>query len=88
MVKKAKTAVSIKVGRSLQVTIPTVGTKNIVVKVTVKDPAGKSYTVASKTVAKNKGYVAPIVKFAKAGTYSLTIFTGANKKIVTVKVTT
>jgi hypothetical protein len=85
--KNASAAVSTKVGRSLQVTIPTVGTKNVVVKVTVKDPAGKSYIVASSTVSKNKGYMAPIVKFTKAGTYSLTILTGTNKKIVTVKVT-
>ena len=86
MAKKATTPVSTKVGKSLQVTIPTVGTKNVVVKVTVKDPAGKVYTVASSTVSKNKGYVAPIVKFAKVGTYTVTILTGTNKKIVTVKV--
>jgi hypothetical protein len=85
-VKKVTTAISTKVGRSLQVTVPTVGTKNVVVKVTVKDPAGKVYTVATSAVSKNKTYVAPIVKFTKAGSYTVTIFTGTNKKIVTVKV--
>ena len=75
-----------KVGRSLQVAVATVGTKTTPVKVSVKDPAGKSYQIASVTVSKNKSYAAPIVKFAKAGTYTFTINIGSSKRTVTVKV--
>ena len=75
-----------KVGKSLQVALTTVGTKTTPVKVSVKDPAGKTYQIASVTVAKNKAYSAPIVKFAKAGTYTFTVNIGTSKKTVTVKV--
>ena len=85
--KKSTAAVSTKVGKSLQVSIPTVGTKSVVVKVSVKDPSGKSYVISTATVAKNKAYVAPTVKFSKPGTYTITIFLGTAKRIVTVKVT-
>ena len=54
-VKNSSAAVSTKVGKSLQITIPTVGSKSVAVKLSIKDPSGKSYTVASATVAKNKG---------------------------------
>jgi hypothetical protein len=74
------------VGKSLQITIPTVGTKSVAVKVSIKDPSGKSYTVASSTVAKNKTYATPKVKFSKPGTYVMTISLGTAKKVVTVKV--
>jgi hypothetical protein len=84
--KNSTAAVSTKVGKSLQVSIPTVGTKNVVVKVSVKDPSGKSFVIATTKVAKNKAYVAPIVKFSKPGTYTFTIFLGTAKRIVTVKV--
>jgi hypothetical protein len=84
--KNSTAAVSTKVGKSLQVSIPTVGTKNLLVKVSVKDPSGKSYVIATTTVAKNKGYLAPIVKFSKPGTYTISLFIGTTKKIVTVKV--
>jgi hypothetical protein len=63
-----------------------VGTKNVVVKVTVKDPAGRVYTVASSAVSKNKAYVTPVIKFAKAGTYGVTITLGSTKKNLAVKV--
>ena len=84
--KSATAAVSTKVGKSLQVTVASVGTKTVPVKVSVKDPAGKSYQVASVTVAKNKGYSAPIIKFAKPGTYVITTYVGTTKRVVTVKV--
>ena len=74
-------------GKSLQITIPTVGAKSVAVKLSIKDPSGKSYTVASSTVAKNKAYVTPAVKFSKPGTYLVTLVLGATKKVVTVKVT-
>jgi hypothetical protein len=85
-VKKTTTAVSTKVGKSLQITLPTVGSKNVVVRLTVKDPSGKSHTVASKVVAKNKSYITPVINFAKAGTYGVTIAVGTLKKSVLVKV--
>jgi hypothetical protein len=67
--------------------VTSVGTKAVVVKVTIKDPSGKSYVVSSASVAKNKAYSSPILKFAKAGTYTISLSIGTNKKIVTVKVT-
>jgi hypothetical protein len=84
--KSATAAVSTKVGKSLQVTVASVGTKTVPIKVSVKDPAGKSYQIASVTVAKNKGYSAPIIKFAKPGTYVITTYVGTTKRVVTVKV--
>ncbi|CAN2227878.1 Proteinase K-like catalytic domain [Candidatus Nanopelagicaceae bacterium] len=85
--KNSTAAVSTKVGKSLQITISTVGTKSVVVKLSIKDPSGKSYTVASVSIAKNKAYLAPIVKFSKPGTYVFAIYIGTVKKVVTVKVT-
>jgi hypothetical protein len=85
-VKKTTIAVSTKVGKSLQVTLPTVGAKNVVVKVLVKDPAGATYTVASTAVTKNKAYVSPKVNFVKTGTYVMTLTAGTTKRVVTVKV--
>jgi hypothetical protein len=85
--RSATTAVSTKVGRSLQATVASVGTKTVPVKVVVKDPAGKSYQIASVNVAKNKSFASPIVKFAKAGTYVITTTLGTTKRVVTVKVT-
>ena len=84
--RSASSSTSSKVGKSLQVTVASVGTKTVPVKVSVKDPAGMSYQIASVTVAKNKAYSAPIVKFAKAGTYVITTYVGTTKKVVTVKV--
>jgi hypothetical protein len=71
-VSKAATAVKSKVGKSLQFKIATVGKKAALVKVSVKDPAGQNYEVASKSIAKNKSYTSPIMKFAKAGNYTIT----------------
>jgi uncharacterized delta-60 repeat protein/uncharacterized repeat protein (TIGR02543 family) len=84
--RNSTAAVSTRVGRSVQVTLLTVGTKNVVVKVTIKDPSGKVYMVASRAVTKNKGYVAPIVKFSKAGSYVVTIAFGTAERKATIKV--
>jgi hypothetical protein len=84
--RSASSSTSSKVGKSLQVTVASVGTKTVPVKVSVKDPAGMSYQIASATVAKNKAYSAPIVRFAKPGTYVITTAVGTTKRIVTVKV--
>jgi cell division septation protein DedD len=82
----ASASASSKVGKSLQLTVASVGTKTVPVKLTIKDPTGKSYQVASVTVSKNKSYSTPIVKFAKAGTYVFTTYVGTTKRVVTVKV--
>jgi hypothetical protein len=74
-------------GKSIQLTVPTVGTKSVLVKLTMKDPSGKSYTIASATVAKNKAYTSPKIKFAKAGSYTAYVYVGTIKKTVKVKVT-
>ena len=79
-------AVSTKIGRSLQVIVTSVGKKTVSVRFTVKDPSGKSYQIASRTVAKNKSFTSPILKFAKSGTYLLTTYVGTTKRVVTVKV--
>jgi hypothetical protein len=84
--RSASSSTSSKVGRSLQVTVASVGTKTVPVKVSVKDPAGKSYQIASVTVSKNKSFASPIVKFAKPGTYVITTYVGTTKRVVTVKV--
>lgn len=84
--KPATAAVSTKVGKSLRVTVASVGTKTVPIKVFVRDPAGKRYLVTAVTVAKNKRYSAPIIQFVKAGTFVITTFVGTTKKVVTVKV--
>jgi len=84
--KSSTAAVSTKVGKSLQVTVASVGAKTVPVKVSVKDPAGKSYQIASVTVSKNKSFASPIVRFAKPGTYVITTYVGTTKRVVTVKV--
>ena len=75
-------------GKTLQITIPTVGAKSLTVKVSIKDPSGKSYTIATIRVAKNKPYVTPTIKFSKPGNYLVSISLGTVKKVVTVKVRT
>jgi hypothetical protein len=37
-------------------------------------------------VAKGKGFVGPVIRFSKSGTYTFTLFIGSTKKLVTVKV--
>jgi hypothetical protein len=85
-ITKAATSAKIKLGKSLQFKIATVGKKAALVKVSVKDPSGKSYQVASKSIANNKSYSSPIMKFSKAGKYTITTFVGSAKKVITVKV--
>jgi hypothetical protein len=84
--RSSTTAVSTKIGRSIRVTVASVGTKTVPVKVSVKDPSGKSYQIAAVTVAKNKSFASPNVRFAKAGTYVITTTLGTTKRVVTVKV--
>jgi hypothetical protein len=85
-VTKAATTAKVKLGKSLQFMIASVGKKAALVKVSVKDPSGKSYSVASKSIAKNKSYSSPIMKFSKVGKYTITTFVGSAKKVITVTV--
>ena len=82
----ATTKISTKVGKPLQIKIPTVGTKRVAVKVTLKDPSGKSYAITSTTVEKNVAYSMPKLNFAKPGLYTISLYLGSLKKTVTVKV--
>ena len=85
-VTRATTTETVKAGKSLQVRLSTVGSKSLLVKVQVKDPSGKSYQIASRSVEKNKSFSTPIMKFAKKGTYVVTINLGTSKRVITVKV--
>ena len=85
-VTKAATSAKVKLGKSLQFKIASVGKKAALVKVSVKDPSGQSYQVASKSIAKNKSYSSPIMKFSKVGKYTITTFVGSAKKVITVTV--
>ena len=85
-ITKAITSTKIKVGNSLQFKIGTVGKKDVKVKVSLTDPSGKSYSVASKSIAKNKSYSSPIMKFSKAGNYTITTSVGSAKKVIMVTV--
>ncbi len=85
-ITKAATSAKVKLGKSLQFKIASVGNTAALVKVSVKDPSGQSYQIASKTIAKNKSYSSPIMKFSKAGSYTITTYVGSAKKVIKVKV--
>jgi hypothetical protein len=85
-VTRSSATVLVKFGKSLQARVATVGTRSVLAKVRVKDPSGKSYQIASSSVLKNKSFSTPIIKFAKKGTYVVTIYLGTTKKVITVKV--
>ena len=74
------------VGRSIQTNITNVGTKSVEVRLAVKTPDGKTLTLKKSMVAKGKGFVGPVIRFSKSGTYTFTLFIGSTKKLVTVKV--
>ena len=78
--------VSIKISKLLQVTVPNVGARSVLVKTVIKDPSGKSFQVGSRIIVKNKSYVAPTVRFIKAGSYTVTLTIGTVKRVVTIKV--
>jgi hypothetical protein len=86
-IKKATTIASIKVGRSIQLTMTSIGTKSAKVKLSLKDPAGKSFVLSNISIQKNKSYSSPRIKFAKVGSYVATLTIGASKKIVKINVT-
>jgi ribosomal protein L19 len=78
--------VSTKVGKTLQAKVSSVGTRSLWTKVEVKDPARKSYQIYAGLVLRNQSFSTPIMKFAKKGTYVVTIYLGTSKKVITVKV--
>jgi hypothetical protein len=82
----ASVAKTSKVGNSVQLSLKTIGTKTAPVKLVLKTPDAKSYTLSSSTISKNKGFVGPVIRFSKPGTYIFTLTIGSTKKLVTVKV--
>ena len=84
VITASKTAITTTLKTAVQ---PAVNVKKgSVIKVVVKDAAGKSYTVAS-TTAKSAGFFkAPAIKFSKVGTYQITILVGTTKKVITYKI--
>ena len=77
---------TLKLGRTLKIVIPTVGIKSTKVVTTLKLVNGKSVKLGSVFVAKNKGYLTPGIKFTKAGTYTMSIAIGSKTKRVIIKV--
>ena len=77
---------TLKIGRTLRVSIPTVGSKSTRVVTMVKPLTGKSVKLGSVIVTKNKGYLTPGIKFTKAGTYTMSITVGSVSKKVVIKV--
>jgi ribosome-binding factor A len=61
--------------------------KGALIKVVVKDSTGKSFTIASLTAKSTGTYKTPALKFAKAGSYQVTILIGKVKKVITYKIT-
>jgi hypothetical protein len=75
----SKATISTSLKNSVQPSIPSVK-KGTVVKVVIKGADGKSY--------KSTGtYKAPAIKFAKPGTYQVTVMIGKVKKVITYKIT-
>ncbi|CAB4542021.1 unannotated protein [freshwater metagenome] len=86
ILKSATTKISGKVGKSLQIKIPTVGSKRVGVRVTLKDPSNRTYTITSTTIEKNAAFLMPKLNFSKPGLYTISLYLGTSKKIVTVKI--
>lgn len=79
----AATSVAIKSTSNFQPVLPAVK-KGEKVTMVIKDSKGKSYTVASLTVAKTGSLKLPSVKFTQKGSYTITIKIGSKTKIVKV----
>ena len=75
-----------KIGKSVQLTLPTVGSKDAQVVVSVKTPNGATFKISTSKVSKNKAYTVPAVKFATSGKYVFTLSYGTSKKTITVNV--
>ena len=82
----SKATISTSLKNAVQPAIPSVK-KGTVVKVVIRGADGKSYTVASTTAKSSGTYKAPAIKFAKPGTYQVTVMVGKVKKVITYKIT-
>jgi hypothetical protein len=83
--KSGSQTVQLAKGKTIKVTLPTVA-KGVSVKQVLVGPNKKSYVLMSgKTSAAGK-LSSPVLKFAKPGTYTLTITAGKITKKITVKV--
>ena len=80
---KATLATSLKT--NVQASIPVVK-KGTAIKVVVKGSDGNSYTVATTTAKTTGTYKTPAIKFAKPGTYQVTVLVGKVKKVITYKI--
>ena len=78
----ATTKVTLKLATNFQAVVPTVK-KGEKLTMVVKDPKGKSLTVAKVTAARAGTIKLPSIKFSVAGKYTITIKVGAKTKIVT-----
>lgn len=78
---KAKSAVTLKLSANFQALIPSVK-KGEKVTMVIKDPKGKSFSVAKVTATKAGIVKLPSVKFSVAGKYTITIKVGTKTKIV------
>ena len=76
---------AIKKNSTIALTLPSVP-KGTVVKQVLVGPDGKSYTLVSGKTSKAGQVSSPTLKFAKAGTYTLTVTIGTKKKIVKIVV--
>lgn len=81
----SKATISTSLKNAVQPAIPSVK-KGTAIKVVVKGADGKSYTVASTTTKSTGTYKAPAIKFAKPGTYQVTVLVGKIKKVITYKI--
>ncbi len=82
----ATSTVAVKANTNFQPVLPTVK-KGEKVTMVIKDAKGKSYTVASLTVAKAGSLKLPAVKFSQKGSYTITIKVGTKTKVVKINST-
>jgi hypothetical protein len=82
----AKSKVTLKLSANFQAIIPSVK-KGEKITMVIKDPKGKSLTVANVTAAKAGTVKLPSVKFSIAGKYTITVKVGSKTKVVTLTAT-
>lgn len=82
----AKSKVTLKLSANFQAVIPSVK-KGERLTMVVKDPKGKSLTVAKVTAARAGTIKLPSIKFSVAGKYTITIKIGSKSKVVTLTAT-
>ncbi len=80
-----KATISTSLKTNVQASIPAVK-KGTAIKVVVQGADGKSYTVSSTTAKTTGTFKTPAIKFAKPGTYQVTVLVGKVKKVITYKI--